>query len=248
MKRTLLLSVFALAVALPATAGTPGYVDFSVGTVDLSNPTGSLDLDTVSGGGSVAVNLSGAWNAQFDGSLVRYEIATARNFAAHVFHDGGNWAVGGVFDYWNIYGAAQWTLGLEAQVTLGAFVLEGGASTGNIEDGPSNVDVWNAEASVTWFATPDLSFSGTVGTVAYDVASDAGSTTYGVEAEYRFDQSPFSLFVAYERADVEGLIEYEADSWGLGLRYGFGDGSLQARRDEGPRWLRQDRRALRFLD
>jgi predicted porin len=98
--------------------------------------------------------------------------------------------------------------------------------------------------------TPDLSIAGTIGTESYDVASiasDAGSQTYGVEAEYRIDQSPFSLFVAYERADVDASTNAEADSWGLGLRYGFGDASLQARRDEGPRWLRQDRRAIRVL-
>ncbi len=248
MKRQFLISAAALAFALPAGAGTPGYVDLSVGTLELTAPGLDVDYDTVSAGGSLAVNLSGPWGAQFDGSFVRYDFATSNNFAGHVFHDGGNWAIGGVVDYWSIYGLTQWTLGMEAQATLGAFVIEGGVSAGNLEQFSINIDVWNADASVTWYVTPDLSIAGTIGTESYDVTFDAGSQTYGVEAEYRIDQSPFSLFVAYERADVDYLIAYDADSWALGLRYGFGDGSLQARRDEGPRWLRQDRRAIRLLD
>ena len=38
MKRTLLLSVFALALAVPASAnaGTPGFVDVNLGTIDAS--------------------------------------------------------------------------------------------------------------------------------------------------------------------------------------------------------------------
>ena len=71
MRRFLAISAATIALAVPsiATAGTPGFVDVSLGTIDVDGD----DLTTMGVGGSVVAPLSGNWNVQFDGEFTRYE-------------------------------------------------------------------------------------------------------------------------------------------------------------------------------
>jgi hypothetical protein len=46
------------------------------------------------------------------------------------------------------------------------------------------------------------------------------------------------VFGGYAYTDIGSGTEI--DTWSIGLRYGFGDGTLQQRRNEGPRWLREE--------
>lgn len=238
MRRYLALSAAALALAVPASAnaGTPGFVDVNLGTID----AGAADLTTVGVGGSVVAPLSGNWLVQFDGEFTRYEddglTLSGSGLAAHIFHDGGDWAVGALLGYQSLSDLTFWTLGAEAQYTVGAFVLEGGLGIGTAESLSSNADTFSANASATWFANADLSFTGGISFI--DIESETEATNYSLDVEYRFAGSPFSVIGGYAFTDYEGGAE--GDTWSIGLRYGFGDGTLQARRNEGPRWLRED--------
>lgn len=237
MRRFLAISAATIALAVPsiATAGTPGFVDVSLGTIDVDGD----DLTIMGVGGSVVAPLSGNWNVQFDGEFTRYEdgglAVSGSGLAAHIFHDGGDWAVGALLGYQSFSALTFWTLGAEAQYTTGAFVLEGGLGIGTAE-AVGNADTFSANASATWYANPDLSFTGGISYVDLDDEFDA--TNYSIDAEYRFAGSPFSVIGGYTFTDYEGSAE--GDTWSIGLRYGFGDATLQARRNEGPRWLRED--------
>ena len=242
MRRYLAISAATIALAVPsiAAAGTPGFVDVSLGTIDVD----PVELSTIGVGGAVVAPLSGNWHVQFDGKVTRYEdgdvALNGSGFSAHVFHDGGDWAVGALLGYQSLSSAAFWTLGAEAQYSVGAFVLEGGLGIGTAEDPAENLDTFSANASATWYANPDLSFTG--GISYFDLDDEFDATSYSIDAEYRFAGSPFSVIGGYTFTDYEGSAE--GDTWSIGLRYGFGDATLQARRNDGPRWLREDSAVL----
>lgn len=237
MKRYLATSAAIIALAAPsiATAGTPGYVDASVGAIDLN----SAELTTMGASGAVVAPLSGNWHVQFDGDLTRYQIKggglSGSSLAAHVFHDGGDWAVGGLLGYQSISSITFWTLGAEAQYTVGAFVFEAGAGFGTFEEF-SNNDTSSASASVTWYYSPDISVTGGINYRDVDMVS-AGWTLYSLDAEYRIEGTKFSVIGGYAFGDLDA--GFESSGWSIGLRYGFGDATLQGRRNEGPRWLRE---------
>jgi hypothetical protein len=233
-------SAAALALLVPAiaTAGTPGFVDVSLGVFEIDSEG---DFTSFGAGGSVVTPLAGNWHVQFDGEVVRFEsggaAASTSGLSAHVFHDGGDWAVGAQLDYHNLVGTSIWTLGAEAQYTAGAFVLEAGLGIVSAESAGTNDDAWNGSAAATWFANPDLAFTGRINYLDQANNSPSEITDYGLDAEYRFAGTPYSVIGSYAFTDTSTGIE--ADTWSIGLRYGFGDGTLQQRRNEGPRWLRE---------
>lgn len=224
----------ALLAPVSAQAETAGVIDLSVGQLSVED----TDLDTVAIGGAVAADLSGAWRAQFDVDLTRVSDSgdgfTFTNATAHVFHDAGAWAFGGVLSSRDFGYASGWSLGAEGQMNLGPVVLEGEAGLGTIEAFGGNADTTNADVSATWYATPDFSIG--LGYYYFDIDGDTQFDTWSLDGEYRFQGSQFSVFGGYAQTDVE---DTEIDAWRIGLRYGFGDDTLQGRRMTGPRWQRQ---------
>jgi hypothetical protein len=235
MKKFLAISAATIALAAQASAGTPGFVDVSLGAIDGNE----AEITTMGAGGSVVAPLSGNWHVQFDGEFTRYQQEggglSGSGLSAHIFHDGGDWAVGALLDYQALTALTFWTLGAEAQYTLGSLVFEAGAGIGTIE-ASANADTVSAGGSVTWYATPDLSFAGGINYRDIDTLFD--TTTYSLDAEYRLEGTPFSVIGGYSFSDLEAGIE--SNAWSIGLRYGFGDATLQDRRKDGPRWLRED--------
>ena len=238
MRYVLLATTTALVLATPtsATAGTPGFVDVRLGSINID----PVELTTAGIGGSVVAPLSGNWNVQVDGELTRFEFGdetvSGSALVAHVFQDTGDWAVGALLGYQGFDAVSFWTLGAEAQYTVGAFVLEAGLGIGTGEAASDNVDTFSANASATWYASADLSFTG--GIYFLDLRDRVDVTDYSLDVEYRFAGSPFSVIGGYTFTDYEN--GNEGDAWSIGLRYAFGDSTLQARRNEGPRWLRED--------
>lgn len=235
--RTLMMGAVAAAALLApahAQAQTPGYVDLSIGQSDY----GSVDLDTITLGGAAVADLSGGWRAQFDADVTRLsesgDALTVTNTSAHLFYDGGPWAIGGVLSNRDLGVASAWLLGVEGQTHLGALVLEGEAGFGTLETFGVDADVFNADANATWYLTDSFSINGGVAIFDIDELDDE-MVTYGIDGEYKFQNSPFSVFAGYSQTDFEDV---DVDGWRIGVRYGFGDGSLRERRQTGPRWLR----------
>ncbi|MFN8706028.1 MAG: hypothetical protein ACK50J_05060 [Planctomyces sp.] len=246
MKRYLAITAASIALAAPtiATAGTPGFVDVRLGALDVNE----AEFTSMGAGGSVVAPLSGNWHVQFDAEVTRQQIDGAgfsgSGLSAHIFNDGGDWALGALLDYEDSAFNTYWTLGAEAQYTVGSFVFEAGAGLGTIETFGSNRDTGSANASLTWYANADLSFAGGISYRDVDAAS-LDSTTYSLDAEYRLDGSPFSVIGGFAYSDLDSGLE--STGWTIGLRYGFGDATLQGRRNEGPRWLRESSADLVFF-
>jgi hypothetical protein len=224
----------ALLAPVSAQAETAGVVDLSVGQMSVED----TDLDSVGLGGSVAADLSGAWRAQFDVDATRVsesgDAVTFTNVAAHVFYDAGGWAFGGVLSNRDFGFATGWSLGAEGQVHFGPIVLEGEAGLGTIETFGGDADTASADLSGTWYATPDFSIG--LGYYYFDIEGETEFDTLSLDGEYRFTNSQFSVFGGYAQTEVE---DTEIDAWRIGLRYGFGEDTLQGRRQTGPRWQRQ---------
>jgi opacity protein-like surface antigen len=224
----------ALLAPAQAEAQTQGYVDLSVGQSSFD----SLDLDTVTIGGAAVADLSGGWRAQFEADVTRMSeddgALTLTNAAAHVYYDAGDWAVGGVLSNRDLAFASAWMLGLEGQTHLGSLVLEGEAGFGTLEAFGDELDVFNADASATWYLTDDFSIAG--GVAIFDIDEfDDEFVTYGIDGEYKFQSSDFSAFAGYSQTEFD---DEDIDTWRVGVRYAFGDGTLRERRRSGPRWLR----------
>jgi hypothetical protein len=247
MKKFLAMSAATIALAAPsiASAGTPGFVDVRLGAIDANE----AEFTTMGAGGSVVAPLSGNWNVQFDADFTRQQIEgvgfSGSGLSAHIFHDGGEWALGALLDYEDTALVTYWTLGAEAQYTIGSFVFEAGAGFGTVESFGGNADTGSANASLTWYANEDLSFAGGISYRDVDAAS-LDSTTYSLDAEYRLEGSPFSVIGGFAFSDLD--LGIESTGWTIGLRYGFGDATLQARRNEGPRWLRESSADAIVLD
>ncbi|MFN9163575.1 MAG: hypothetical protein ACK6DM_12875 [Alphaproteobacteria bacterium] len=243
MKRYLAITAASIALATPAiaTAGTPGFVDVSLGAID----TDVNEITTMSAGGSVVAPLSGNWNVQFDGEFTRYQQKggglSGAGLSSHVFYDGGDWAVGALLNYQDATAVTFYTLGAEAQYTVGSFVFEAGAGFGTGEVSLLNENSASASASLTWYANADLSFTGSVTHRDTDTTDPdiIDVTSFGLNGEYRFDGSPYSVVGGYTFSDLDN--GFESNAWSVGLRYGFGDATLQDRRKDGPRWLREER-------
>lgn len=234
-------AVAAMLVPAQASAQTNGYVDLSIGQTSVE----STDLDNITIGGAAAVDLSANWRAQFDVDVSRLSedgALTLTNTAAHVYYEGEGWAVGGVLSNRDLAFASTWTVGVEGQTHLGSVVLEGEAGFGTIETFGSDASVVNADASATWYVSSDFSIGAGVAYLDFDELSDA-IMTYSIDGEYKFQNSQFSAFGGFSRTEVEDV---DADTWRIGVRYAFGDDTLQGRRQTGPRWLRQNGNILPF--
>lgn len=224
----------ALLAPLSAQAETNGVIDLSAGQMDIE----STDLDSLAIGGSVAADLAGAWRAQFDVDATRIseggDAMTFTNAAAHVFYDAGPYAFGGVLANRDFGFASGWSIGAEGQAHLGPLVLEGEAGIGTIEGFGGDADITNADVSATWYATPNFSIG--LGYYYFDIEGEVEFDTFSLDGEYRFQNSAFSVIGGYSQSDVDGT---DIDSWRVGLRYAFGEDTLQGRRLTGPRWQRQ---------
>ncbi|MGE0828138.1 MAG: hypothetical protein AB7O04_02155 [Hyphomonadaceae bacterium] len=244
MRNLLLGATAALACLAPtaANAQTDGFVDVSIGQVD----SDFEDIDTLSIGGSVAADVAGDWRAQFDANVTRFSVdddaISATDVAAHLFYDGGDWAIGGVLanrDY--IFGSA-WTLGAEGQVNLGPVVLEGELGFGTLEGLGGESDLTNADVNATWYVTPNFSVGAGYALLDFDEV-DESIDTWSVDAEYKF-ASPFSIFAGYSNTEIEDV---ETDGFRVGGRFAFGNDTLQGRRATGPQWLGVSSQFLSFI-
>ncbi|HEX5692621.1 MAG TPA: hypothetical protein VFX76_21550, partial [Roseiflexaceae bacterium] len=230
MRKFLIGAAAVAAVLVPAQANaeTDGYVDLAFGQTDVEG----TDLDSINLGGAAAVDLSGNWRAQFDVDVNRLSedgSATATNAAAHVYYEGPTWAVGGVLTTRDFFFAQSWSIGIEGQTHLGALVLEGEAGFGTLETFGGDTGVTNADVSATWYVTPDFSIG--AGFAYFDIDEfDDELNTWGVDGEYKFQNSQFSMFAGWSQTEVE---DTELDSWRIGGRYAFGDDTLQGRRSTG---------------
>ena len=235
--RILMGAAAAAALLAPAAAhaDTAGYVGISAGQTSVED----FDLTGVTISGAGAVDVWSGWRAQFDATIDRLndggDAETLSNVEAHLYTEGQGWAWGVVLAERDIVFASDYSLGLEGQATFGQFVLEGGAALGSLEAFGDNVNTTSADADLTWYAGDNISFD--AGVDYYDSDEAFGAiTAYNVGGEYQFAGSSNSIFASYTWTDYDEA-DADGDAWRIGFRHAFGDDTLAARRQSGPRWL-----------
>ncbi|MAS07899.1 MAG: hypothetical protein CL534_24870 [Ahrensia sp.] len=223
----------------PQAAPVSGSIGASVGALVATSDGDSETATVYNVNGKLNYRFDPYWNGQFDarynGVTADGDTFSAIGGAVHIFkRDPSAYAVGGfaAYDWLSIDDVdgdlSSYRLGPEFQIYNGNITYYGQAFWGQyLVDGDS-VGTWGARGEVRYFHTENLRFEGELGfTQISDGGDDASIFTAGLEAEKRFDGTPFSVWGRYQYDHVS----VDGDSVGghtflAGFRAAFGTGSL----------------------
>jgi len=229
MKMNLLATATVVALlgsAVAANAQTVGHVGANYARTDLDTPLGDADVDSWQVEGAVRFDL-GSLGAQLDGAVTDPEGGDAAFGAtAHLNTRMGEGLIGGFVGVEDSDGLTVWGAGVEGQANLSpATSLYGQAGYGNADD--LDADIWAVRGEVRHFITDNLRLTGSLGYAAVDAGSTVDTWNAGVEAEYQFAATPFSVVVGWDHFDSDDLNS-NGDTLRVGFRYTFG-GTLKDR-------------------
>ena len=222
-----------LGSAVAANAQTVGHIGANYGRTDLDVSGLDADVDTYQIEGAVRFD-AGKLGAQIDGAVTNFD-GDDTSFATtgHLNTKFGNGLVGGFAGVEASDDVTVWGVGLEGQANInGKTSLYGQAGYGNVDD-LFDADIWAVRGEVRYFATDNLRLTGSLGYATVDAsgASNVDTWNAGVEAEYQFADTPFSVVAGYDHADSDD-INANADTFKIGFRYTFG-GTLKNRDQSG---------------
>jgi hypothetical protein len=124
------------------------------------------------------------------------------------------------------------TIGGEAMSTMDNIQLYGqlgySKGFGDVDD----VSALYARGEVRYFVSPNMVVSGNVGVAQVSYSSDdkIGVLQWGAKAEYRFDDSPISIYAAYQgnhQSEPDEDEEWTVHAAMVGIKFSFGSDSLQ---------------------
>lgn len=230
LKKVLVGAAAAAALMTPglAAADTSGYASFSYNTLDDDNDSNKEDYLELNG--AVVGSLGGSWNMQFDAATQNMnhdghsdDMSTA---TVHAFSRSDGFAVGGFAGLTGGDTSALF-IGAEGALYLDRFSLAGAALLG--EDREAGDEVNGLSGAATFFLSDNFSLGADVSYFSiFD--GDEDGTIYGVNAEYQFGGSPFSIFGGYHMSDQENFgTDREVDSFTIGGRFNFGTSTLLER-------------------
>ena len=236
MKKNLFAAAAAVALfgsAVAAQAQTVGHVGANYSRTDLDTPVGDIDADTYQLEGAVRFD-AGALGAQLDGSITNYDgDDTSFGATGHLNTNVGGGLIGGFAGVEASDDVTVWGLGVEGQANLGAQTsLYGQAGYGNVDD-LFDADIWAVRGEVRHFFADNFRLTGSLGYSNIDVTAAPSFDTWnaGLEAEYQFADTPFSVVAGYDHFDADD-IDTNADTVRIGFRYTFG-GTLKDRDQSG---------------
>ena len=204
-------------------------------------------------GGAARINVPFAerWNAQ--GDFTVDAIGQDGNSihgvggAAHLFwRDPASYAFGG-FAQVQTYGFSSgpdtdfwdWKVGPEAQAYLGNVTLYAQAYYGGLEADflPVDIDLMGIRGVVRYFAQDNLRFDGELGfhrtnLSAFGEEADFDTIAAALQATYRFDGTPWSVFGRYQYENISfseggpGTDSFDSHKLMVGLRASFGSSTL----------------------
>lgn len=134
--------------------------------------------------------------------------------------------------------------GLEAAAFMGNVSLLGHIGLGNNETDTTEQDVTMGGIEARYYATDNIRFDAKLNLDHTELSelADQTSTHFGVQANWRLDQAPVSLFAGYryerEHLDIEGanLDPTGADVLYVGARFHWGSESLKHEERHGALW------------
>lgn len=230
MKLRLIATAAAFAlVAGAAQAQTVGHVGANYSQTEVEAGGFEADSDAFQVEGAVGFDLGGL-GAQLDASVTDSDDADAV-FAgtAHLNTNLGGARVGGFAGAVASDNADLWAVGGEAQADLGAkTVLYGQLGYGQSDD-LGEIDAWAGRAELRHYYTDNFKVAASLGFVnaESDLGGELEGWNAGVEAEYQFAATPFSVYGGYTRTEFDD-VDVSGDTFQVGVRYTFG-GSLKAR-------------------
>jgi opacity protein-like surface antigen len=126
-----------------------------------------------------------------------------------------------------------WGLGLEGQTKLGeANSLYGQAGYAHSDD-LDHADIWGVRAELRHFYADNIRVQASAGYWNADSRSvNVDAWNLGVEGEYQFAGTPWSVLAGYDYADADKL-DLKSNTFRVGGRYTFGGATLKARDESG---------------
>jgi opacity protein-like surface antigen len=226
-------AVVLLGSAVAAQAQTVGHVGANYSRTDLDVAGLDADADVYQLEGAVRFD-AGSLGAQIDASVTNYDgDDTSFGATGHLNTKLGNGLVGGFAGVETSDDITVWGVGLDGQANLGpATSLYGQAGYGSTDDLGDDADIWAVRAELRHFVTDNFRLQGSLGYTRVNVTGpDADGWNAGVEAEYQFAETPFSVVAGYDHFDSND-IRANADTLRVGFRYTFG-GTLKDRDQSG---------------
>lgn len=239
MKISLIASAAALALvasAAQAQAIDGGYLGANFAATTLDVPGKNPDIESYQVEGAALFNL-GDYSALIDGAVtnvggdVNDEVDYA--FTAHLNRKLGGALVGGFAGFYATDGLNVWGVGAEGQFAVNdAVTLYGQAGYGNT-DKAGDADLWAVRGEVRYFINENFKVQGTASYLKVQAAGpDADIWGLGVEGEYQFAGTPWSIRAGYDYGDSDDL-DVKSHTFRIGGRYTFGGATLKAREAAG---------------
>lgn len=221
-----------LASAVAANAQTVGHVGANYSRTDFDVAGLDADADVYQLEGAVRFD-AGPLGAQIDAAVTNYDgDDTSFGATGHLNTKFGGGLVGGFAGVETSDDITFWGVGLDGQANLGpATSLYGQAGYGTSDD-LGDADFWAVRGEIRHFVRDNFRLQGSLGYTRIEVTGpDADAWTAGVEAEYQFAETPFSVVAGYDHFDSND-ISVNADTLRIGVRYTFG-GTLKDRDQSG---------------
>lgn len=225
-----------------------GYGEAYVGGIWVSYDDFEDSAWAFGGSGQVNVPFADFWNVQAgvtadavseEGTLyalggdVHLFWRDPSSYALGFFADARTYEFSGDDDF---YGDLwDWRFGPEAQAYFDRVTLYGQAYYGHIEidEAPVDIEQMGIRGVVRYFAQNNLRFDGEVGfhQTSYGGGGDLNTFSAALQAMYRFDGTPLSVFGRYQ-FDTSSLDDafddgrFDTHKFVVGLRASFGTGTL----------------------
>lgn len=221
-----------------------GHVEAYAGDTHLTGNGGGGDAWAYGGAARANCNFNARWNAQGDLMLDGLESQSgggggfnSYGGAVHVYwRDPSAYALGGFASLEGFGGSSglndvyRYLIGPEGQVYMGNVTLYGQTYYGQLTDGNSGYDIWGARGVVRYFARENMRFDGELGYRNMSVSGgDLDVFTAAAEADYRFDNSPVSIFGRYQFDHLTpngGGSNLNLHKFVVGARLSFGSKTL----------------------
>ncbi len=214
-------------------AHAEGYVSGSYVTVEDSD----TDVTSIDGRYILGehVMLDGGYSyADGDADVLR--------IGGHAFLRNPEWLLGAYASYEVIDSSGMsfhdWTLAVEGQYYLDRATVSALVSYGETGDRPfgAPLEQWTAGGDVRYFVTDNFGLRVRASWLHEQInVMDQDGSVVEIGAEYQFSDTPVSVTAGYRH--TEALFD-PLDSYGVGLRWNFGDSTLLQREHAGARLIR----------
>jgi hypothetical protein len=237
MKMSLLATAAAATLALGATAAqaqvAAGYAGVNYARTVVDVPGSNPKADSYQAEGAVKFDL-GSLNLLADGAVTDvggdFSDTVDYAFTGHLNGKVGEALVGGFGGVYATRGLTLWSAGVEGQTAVAPNVtLYGQAGYGYAHD-LDKANLWALRGEARYFFNDNLKLQGSAGYVKVDTDSLGNYNVWnvGVEGEYQFAGTPWSVLASYDYADAHKL-DVKTNTFRIGGRYTFGGATLKAR-------------------